>query len=853
MTLLKVANEYKSYGLSVLGCKQKRPVAQSWAAYQSRTASDEEIQDMFLNRGADQIAVVCGEVSGNLEVIDVDAPELWDNLWIDIVDYFGGNPSQLLVIQTQSKGYHIYYRCDTIEGNQKLAREIDNGKTRVLIETRGQGGYVIAPPSPNYVVISGSFNNIGTIDEDTRGDLLDICRTFNKEFTTKESKPSNVNTTVYKSAPWDAYNADLSEPWGKLLLSKGWELVSENEHRSYWRRPGGENVYSANFHKGKRLFYVFTSSTQFEHDAAYSPFAVYAFLECGGDFSEATKQLRSQGYGSLFTSKDKEAIKAVANSIGQGLTAADIIKMNAADLSEYSETEIEVILQAAQSQVNSLSGKFWYHSKNGGLKLLKHGLADLLSDLGFSLFSQDKYSLVYRRIRIDKVNHVVKEVSIDMIKAEILRWLQDTDFSAYNTKMEEVLEALMGLNNSLWDNILEWLPKKTMDEINFLRDTRDVSYHAFKDKIIRITKKNMIEINYQDLDPDQFIWENKIIDRSCNLIYMNSEEDLNNSFFYLFIKRLSGIGPDMDNISYDELPHENKMRINAFISSLGYLCYNYKDPNSPYAIIIAEDTADEGKGGGTGKGLLMQAIQAVRPVCTLFGKEWKPEKNFAYQQVKLGTDVLCIEDVTKFFKFEKIYNIITEGLTIERKNKDALTLPYALSPKVAITTNYDIATDGEHAQRRAKKILLAKYFHKKHTPLDEFGCMFFSDDWDQLQWDYFYNTIFHFIKVYMTYGFSDFVETENMKEKSIRVAYGEEFFTWFDTYLDEYRGADVLLKDLYSQFLEDMDMDRKTYSSQRFRYAVKKYCEKYKYEMTSKRDHSMGSRGLTLITFNQLV
>lgn len=852
--MLKTALKYKSLGLSVIGCREKRPVSASWAAYQKEIPSDEDLSDMFEKRGADQVAVICGEVSGSLEVIDIDEPDLWGELWETIVDYFSGDPSHLLVTRTPSSGFHIYYRCEKIEGNQKLAREkTGSNKYKVLIETRGQGGYVIAPPSNKYEILSGSFERIPEIDPDTRDDLLDICRSFNKVFTEKASKPGNISPTVYKSAPWDAYNQDASDPWEAILIGKGWERVQEDAERIYYRRPGSENKFSANFHKTKRLFYVFSSSTTFEHDSAYSPFAIYAFLECGGNFSEATKQIRAQGYGKLFSKDDKDTIKAVAANFAAGLTISDIEKMNAADLAKYSEEEKEVIIEAAEASVKATTGAFWYVTNRGSVKLLKYGLADLLSSLGFSLFSQDKYSLVYRRIRIDKENHIVKEVSIDMIKATVKEWLYMTDFSEYDARREEVLEALMSLNNSVWDNILEWLPKKTMDEINFLRDTKTVSYHAFKDKIIIIKTSGMTEINYQDLDPDQFIWENKILDKTCNLIYMDSESDLNASYFYRFIKRLSDIGPDLENVNYKDLPEEKKMRLNAFMTAIGYLSYNYKDPSAPYAIIIAEDTADEGKGGGTGKGLLMQAIQNVRPVCTLFGKEWKPDKNFAYQQVKLGTDVLCIEDVTKFFKFEQIYNIITEGLTIERKNKDALSLPYNLSPKVAITTNYDIATDGEHAQRRAKKILLAKYFHKDLTPYDEFGTMFFSDEWDALQWDYFYNTIFHFIRLYMTHGFSEFIETDNMREKAIRVRYGEEFFTWFDGFMNEYSGEEAILKDLYSKFLEEFDLDRKSYSSQRFRYAVKIYCEKFGYAIESERDHSRERRGVTIVHFKKII
>jgi hypothetical protein len=58
----------------------------------------------------------------------------------------------------------LYYRCDVIEGNQKLAqrpataeevKENPNEKVLVLIETRGEGGYVVAPPTDGYKLSAG--------------------------------------------------------------------------------------------------------------------------------------------------------------------------------------------------------------------------------------------------------------------------------------------------------------------------------------------------------------------------------------------------------------------------------------------------------------------------------------------------------------------------------------------------------------------------------------------------------------------------------------------------------------------------------------------------------------------------
>ncbi len=84
-------------------------------------------------------AVVCGEVSGGLEVLDFDddADETY-SAWREITDDVS---CRLPVVETPSNGYHVYYRCTEITGNKKIAWG-ESGKVR--IESRGQHGYVVS-------------------------------------------------------------------------------------------------------------------------------------------------------------------------------------------------------------------------------------------------------------------------------------------------------------------------------------------------------------------------------------------------------------------------------------------------------------------------------------------------------------------------------------------------------------------------------------------------------------------------------------------------------------------------------------------------------------------------------------
>ncbi len=74
------------------------------------------------------IGIVCGKISNNLEVIDIDCKyDLTGKLFSDYKNLIAGEDIDLLkklvVQKTTNDGYHFFYKCDQIEGNKKLLSE----------------------------------------------------------------------------------------------------------------------------------------------------------------------------------------------------------------------------------------------------------------------------------------------------------------------------------------------------------------------------------------------------------------------------------------------------------------------------------------------------------------------------------------------------------------------------------------------------------------------------------------------------------------------------------------------------------------------------------------------------------
>ena len=131
------AKRLVSLGFSVIPIKtrDKAPAISSWSEFQQRMPTDQELHEWF-NDGNKNIAIVCGKISGNLVVVDFDDPAILDFLVDGGIAKFR---EKTLVVKT-GKGYHAYFR---VSESLLQNRRFDNLK----IDIKGEGGYVVAPPS----------------------------------------------------------------------------------------------------------------------------------------------------------------------------------------------------------------------------------------------------------------------------------------------------------------------------------------------------------------------------------------------------------------------------------------------------------------------------------------------------------------------------------------------------------------------------------------------------------------------------------------------------------------------------------------------------------------------------------
>ncbi len=244
-TVAAAAEPYRTAGLSIIpvDAKSKRPRLRSWRRYATTIPTLETVARWFTDPGA-AIGIVCGRVSGSLEVIDFDQRAILYETWRELVEsQKGGLVRRLIIQRTQNDGRHAAYRCpaQTIPGSQKLAQRVGrNGRPETVIETRGEGGYVLAAPSPGYELIVKSFIDLPVITPEERDVLIEAARALNTYV-----RPENVvgkreariaSPAIRGKRPGDDFNArgNISE----ILEKHGWVRVCERGDFVHYRRPG---------------------------------------------------------------------------------------------------------------------------------------------------------------------------------------------------------------------------------------------------------------------------------------------------------------------------------------------------------------------------------------------------------------------------------------------------------------------------------------------------------------------------------------------------------------------------------------------------------------------------------------
>lgn len=278
----------------------------SWNCYREQRVESETLCEWLKHPIG--LGIIGGTISGNLVIFDFDEPMLAQNFLLvagkdaELADIAFNLPQ----VSTPNDGTHLYLRCtEAVGGSQKLAYNA-NHKTR--IETKAEGGYVLAPGCPKachpnkktYVLMRGNLSAIPVVTPRILEAFYRIAKLFDEkppeaeQVTREQALPSSNG----HKRPGDDYNerGDLDA----LLLDHGWQKCGATLSKQLWKRPGKSvrGISATSNYADTGLFYVFSSNAQpFEANRAYTKFATFALLEHSGIYTQAASALNKLGYG----------------------------------------------------------------------------------------------------------------------------------------------------------------------------------------------------------------------------------------------------------------------------------------------------------------------------------------------------------------------------------------------------------------------------------------------------------------------------------------------------------------------------------------------------------------------------
>ncbi|KJU83641.1 DNA primase [Candidatus Magnetobacterium bavaricum] len=267
----------------------------------------------------------------------------------------------------------------------------------------------------------------------------------------------------------------------------------------------------------------------------------------------------------------------------------------------------------------------------------------------------------------------------------------------------------------------------------------------------------------------------------------------------------------------------DEKRYASLLTVIGYLLNNYIDPAYQRAVILSDASLDVIPQGGTGKGILCNAIAKMRNVAQIYGKNINLDNQFALQEINLDSHIVWFDDVTKNFPFERLFSFITEQYSVERKHKDRFKFEQEYNPKTVITTNYAIKGEGSSFERRKFEFEFCNYYSPKLTPESEFGELFFAS-WTDDDWNKFYNFMLRCVQVFLAKDSRILPYTsETLKKKRLANEISADFIEYADTLQ---RNTNLSKSEIYGEFVNTYfsDTQKRNFSQNKFGRYLNTYC-----------------------------
>jgi hypothetical protein len=453
------------------------------------------------------------------------------------------------------------------------------------------------------------------------------------------------------------------------------------------------------------------------------------------------------------------------------------------------------------------------------MSLYYEGMREFIESKNFFKRQLTKQSHIYIIEELNIIDEVTSNIINDEIRYYVDSLQKNVEFEYQGQTFSIPHVTLRNIYLKQQQNIIndKWLTNIQKHDKTILKDNKDSAFFVFKNQFVEVTKHGILNHDFMKLENNS-IWKDQIIPHESE--YIENIDEKRGEFEKFIVNVCNG----------------EKDRFAALCSAIGYLLHNHFDPKQGQAVILYDEalTTKNKPQGGTGKGLIVNAIKIMRSTAKIDGKNFKSDDKFKWSNITPSTQVVWIDETNKHFHFDSLFSCLTDGWQIERKFQNKFDIPPKDSPKVIICSNTVLENKGSSNTRRQFIVELSDHYSKQiitgtETPIaDEHNGIMFSDDWDSNEWNLFFSFMLECVQLYLKNGLMQY-ERKNVEMNLLKQKTCDEFIEYV-TNTPPPLNTDFEITPLFEDFKTVYFGDDSTMVQRTFTNWIKRYCESKNYE-----------------------
>ena len=452
-------------------------------------------------------------------------------------------------------------------------------------------------------------------------------------------------------------------------------------------------------------------------------------------------------------------------------------------------------------------------------------------------------------IRIDGI--IVQHITAKTIVSFLKNWMER-----------------QGLPKSLQDKVLRSrdLPTnnastlRERDDLDFSCATATSQLFYFRNGAVLVTADKLTRLQPSQSANGHYVWENAVIQhdfRDMKPQFVVTKDDDGNlhiaispdakSKLLRFLVNTSRLyWRKKDELGQDLTPEEiaeEECSLIVKILNIGYMLHRYKSSSEAKATLCldhAMSDRDDACNGRSGKSFYIQALtQLLVNYFEIDGRTMDSKTNmqFIYAGMDETTSIIKVDECSKDFNFEFFFGQITNNITVEKKGKDPVTIPFNKAPKFIFGTNYVLKKHDPSTDARIWPVIFSDYYHKKtdmndyletRTIHDDFKQDLMREDYSEADWQADIHLMLECLQLYLSLPVGErqlMPPMQRIQQREAQASVNKSFRQWADENLDEgceWLDCKVRADELLNAYNQDT---RYNCSPKSFTEQLKKWCQ----------------------------